>query len=280
MEGESNTLPNLTLIDMLFNPEEKAKSLSVGNTDLSSWENTLEDTYPSQGYPFRFGNKAPMHRDPSEIIHGPDDRKKIGVYDFPYKCIALLKIQTSEGRIIQGTGFFISKRCIITAGHCVFHEGEWVYEITVIPGVEAEKEKFGRAISRKFRSVIGWTEHKDENFDFGAIILEDNKLFNSVRSYLGYNIISQEQNIRISGYSRDKYQTQWESEGLIEDTSDHKLYYKLDTEEGNSGSPIFISKSDGRFKQVIGLHTYGDALNSGIKLTQLIMDRWNEWTQL
>ncbi len=65
----------------------------------------------------------------------------------------------------------------MTAGHCVFLRSPepdrhgWARSIEVIPGRNGRETPFGRVTSTVLRSVTGWTEDGEQDYDYGAIIL-------------------------------------------------------------------------------------------------------------
>lgn len=213
-----------------------------------------------------------------EIIIGTDERVKSIETEYPYRNIALLEIYDSNNEKYFGTGFFISKRCVVTAGHCVYFKKKWVKKIKVIPGARGTVEPFGSTISSRFRSVSGWTSENNTNFDYGAIILDDDSIYNNINSYFGYGVHDNQNQIELSGYPSDKLRTQWKSLGIVSKRSKYRIYYDLDTVRGNSGSPIYIS--DGSKKIVIGLHSFGQNPNYSIRINQEIINRWTEWSNL
>lgn len=212
------------------------------------------------------------------IIIGDDDRVPVVEMTVPYSSICLLRITAADGELYHGTGFMISKRCVITSGHCVHFNNQWVKTIAVIPGANGNSEPHGRAMSIKFRSVKGWTREKDPNFDYGAVILPDDTLYNSVQGVFDYKPYADEQDLELVGYPSDKNQTQWKSAGKIKSKSKFRLYYELDTMQGNSGSPVYIRT--GNALAAVGVHSYGDNPNYSIRINDQMVDRWKEWSVL
>jgi V8-like Glu-specific endopeptidase len=54
-------------------------------------------------------------------VHGVDNRVQVtNTTDFPYRVNASLLITARDGSQWIGTGWFISARTLITAGHCVY----------------------------------------------------------------------------------------------------------------------------------------------------------------
>ncbi len=213
-----------------------------------------------------------------KIIIGSDDRIEVSGKVFPYKAISLLLIKDKQGNTYWGTGFFIAEKCVITAGHCVFFNNDWAKEIQVIPGANRDNNPFGAQVSTSFRSVLGWTNHNDNNYDHGAIILKDNTLFNNINAHFDFKEYTNENNIEISGYPLDKKGTQWKSIGTISRSTKSRFFYDLDTLSGNSGSPVYIENGERRI--AIGVHTYGDNPNSAVSVNQEIIGLWTEWSNL
>lgn len=213
-----------------------------------------------------------------KIIIGKDDRVPVTETEYPFNIICLLLIKDKFNRKYFGTGFFISERCIATAGHCVFFDKNWVQEIKVVPGAFGSNEPYGSDVSNRFRSVEGWTVNKDGNFDHGALILKDNSLFNKVKACFGYKAMHDEAALEISGYPIDKAMTQWKCEGEVSNLTAYRIYYELDTMKGNSGSPVYVKIDDHRI--VVGVHSYGQNPNYAIRIKQEIIDRWSEWSKL
>lgn len=212
------------------------------------------------------------------IIIGDDNRTPVFELEYPYNCICLLIIRHKDNSESFGTGFLISKRCIVTSGHCVFSGGDWAKEITVIPGARGNVAPFGLESSKKFKSVKGWTKKSSDNFDHGAIILPNDTLFNSVGGYLGFKILENENAAEVSGYPIDKSRTQWKGAGKILKKSKFRIYYDVDTLEGNSGSPIFIR--NGKSRRVIGIHSDGSNPNYAVRLREEIIDHWKKWSTI
>jgi glutamyl endopeptidase len=273
---------------------------SIGNEPITKHENTIIDGIHSQGFDFipaldsrikylsgtnidstpdlsRHKHISSVNPNEKFIIHDLDGRKKVSVEEFPYRMICLLLIKDKLGNDYFGTGFFISERCVITAGHCVFFGKNWAKEIKVVPGANGSMP-YGYSISNRYRSVEGWTIDGNEDFDHGAIILNDNVLFTKVNSCFGYKPFENETLIEISGYPMDKNGTQWKSEGSVKNSNNYRIFYELDTVKGNSGSPVFIKNGNNRI--VVGVHTFGDIPNYSTRVNQEIINRWTEWSTL
>lgn len=220
----------------------------------------------------------PAVKNTAFIIHGTDDRKPVLETTYPYNVICLLIITAFDGRSFPATGFFISKRCIITAGHCVFERNHWVESAEVVPAALGSLKPFGSSIGKRFRSVNGWINNRDSNFDYGAIILDDDSLFDKINATIGFKVYNEERLIEIAGYPKDKNQTPWFATGSVLNKTQYKLFHEVDTESGNSGSPIIVTVNGKKY--AAGLDTDGNYPNCGIRLRQEMLDRWSEWSKL
>ncbi len=134
--------------------------------------------------------------------------------------------------------------------------------------------------STVFKSVPNWTDHGDENFDYGAIILPvplgetvgvfgiaaypDNELTDAV--------------VNVSGYPGDKPSgTQWYDSRKVASVNSWKVYYDIDTAGGQSGAPVF--RVDGGGKRIgVAVHAYGgSSTNSGTRITGDVLTTMKSW---
>jgi glutamyl endopeptidase len=217
-----------------------------------------------------------------KLICGEDDRTQFNGREYPYKMISRLIITARNGAEYSGTGFFISPRCIVTSGHCVFLGSNWARSVTVIPGANGIKDErpFGSSTSQDFRSVEGWTKNRNRDFDYGAVILPDRSLFDRVQDHFDIDIVSQELNLTGAGYSSEieKEKQLWGSSGSIRKLTSHRIFYDIDTENGNSGSPLFFM-AEGRAK-VVGIHSFGECPNFCVRINEDALKSLNKWSNV
>lgn len=210
---------------------------------------------------------------------GEEDRVQIkNTSSLPWKFICRLFVTQRDGRRSTASGFFIGKRCIITSGHVV-NDGPglgWAKKIIVTPGQSGRSAPFGRQASYQFASVKGWVQKQLPDYDYGAIFLPDDTLYNRVRGHFGYKIIHSNQVLNNAGYAGDKADgTLWFNAGDISKFSERRIFYMLDTAGGHSGSPIFINQHGKRI--VVGIHGYGGCPNSAIRVTSQVATNLNRW---
>lgn len=221
------------------------------------------------------------------LISGHDRRSRVLDTSFdPWRKICALKITAEDGSPFIGTGWIAGPRLIVTAGHCVFNRvyNGWMKSIEVIPGLDGDTEPFGRYHSTHFCSMERWITAGDENYDIGAIVLSEN-LDSSLGSFsFGFHPDPNltDQMVNISGYPISTVgEEQMHHSNRICAVTDHKLYYDVDTEGGQSGSPIWLYPNDIATPVVVGIHSNGAGrslrANSGVRITPVLADKISEW---
>lgn len=219
-----------------------------------------------------------------ETVCGSDDRVRISpASGVPWRWICQLIITMPNGAGFRGTGWFIGPRCVMTAGHCVYSKsnGGWASKIEVIPGMDGASRPFGSAVGTAFRSVNGWINNTDPNYDYGCIILPT-PLGNTV-GYFGFASLTDQtlsgMMLNNSGYPGDKpFGTQWFNAGRVSQLTARKIYYMLDTYGGQSGSPVWRLANGQR--HAVGIHAYGGCPNSATRIVKPVFDNMVAWKAL
>ncbi len=223
----------------------------------------------------------------AETVHGPDDRKQItSTSVFPWRAIASLLITAADNSTWIGTGWFVGPKTLITAGHCVFIKNSgvpgrdgWVKKIQVMPGRNGSTLPYGSVTSTSFRSVSGWFNSGDQNFDYGAILLGTN-LGNTV-GWFGYQVLNDgdltASTVNIAGYPGDKPAgTMWFQSNKVASVGPRKVYYDIDTAGGQSGAPVWRVVGGNRYG--LAIHAYGGATtNSGTRITSPVASNIVAW---
>ena len=181
-----------------------------------------------------------------ESVCGHDDRQRQSpATTVPWRLVCQLKVKRHDGGTSKCTGWFLGPRTVVTAGHCVYSHkaGGWAQEIEVIPGMDEANRPYGSQKSSRFRSVEGWIQGKNINYDYGAVVLPDNSLGNMV-GWFGIAALTNASmdNLLVNnaGYPADKdFGTQWYNAGRITRIQSQRFFYMLDTYGGNSGGPVW-----------------------------------------
>lgn len=222
-----------------------------------------------------------------EVIIGTDDRIRIAsTRVYPWRAICALSITAANGSQFIGTGWLISPRTVVTAGHCVFmHDaGGWVRSIKVIAGCNDADEPYGTQVGSDFRSVTGWTASKNREYDYGAIILPASSRPGDQAGYFGIATRSDaflmDSALNLSGYPGDKGgRQQWFMAQRPKAVTDRVITYDIDTMGGQSGSPVWILQDGQRYG--VGVHTNGSGSgNSATRIGSAVFSNLLSWKNL
>jgi len=224
-----------------------------------------------------------------EVVQGTDDRTRVGNTDeYPWCCICSLLITAADNSMFIGTGWLVAPRVVLTAGHCVHmkNHGGWAKRIEVIPGRDATERPFGSAVTSALRSVRGWTIDGNRDFDYGAILLPEDRAYGRQLGWFGYAARDDDHfdniTLNLSGYPGDKFGsesgTQWFHSQGIRSVQDRQLTYMIDTAGGQSGAPVWEMSADGS-RYGVGIHTWGMSSfsNGATRITGDVFDNIVSW---
>lgn len=220
----------------------------------------------------------------AEVIIGADNRVRVGnTTVYPWRAICGLKITAANGKRFIGTGWMISPRTVITAGHCVFmhNEGGWARSVEVVPGLNDAARPYGSASSGTLRSVTGWTQSRNRDFDYGAIILPGNARLGDRTGWFGLAVrddaFLRAASLNLSGYPGDKGgNQQWFMAQRAKSVAGRVITYDIDTMGGQSGSPVWILQNGQRYG--VGVHTNGASTgNSATRINGDVYNRMLAW---
>jgi V8-like Glu-specific endopeptidase len=236
---------------------------------------------------------------PKEIIN-QDNRKPVqNVLGFPFRAICQLDIFKKNTDLPSdgGTGFLISPRCILTAGHNVYTHNNFVHHVDIYLGLDGDRSRprLGSATSRTFRTVSSWATDQIEARDFAVIFLKDElaDAENCLNLLVAATSAIENQLVVVSGYpvklpvhadpsTPDDARTQWFDTGKIA-VDPKRLRYLLDTSGGQSGAPVLtLAQSRPEFDlRVIGIHNYGERhrQNYATRITKDVATVIAQWVQ-
>lgn len=194
----------------------------------------------------------------AESVIGPSDTRRPVPNSavLPWRCIALLQIRYASGQTGRGTAWAIGPRTYLTAAHCVHHwQGGPAREISVLPAYRGGATPYGvqRAVDSYYNP--NWPRGWEPALDFAMIFTATS----AGVGWFGYSAPSDDGLKRVlvnlAGYPDDHPGNQYFDGGRITDIDSEFIYHTIDTEEGQSGSPLFWSNRDQRIG--LGIHTYG-----------------------
>ena len=204
---------------------------------------------------------------------------------YPWRMICSLETTAADGEKYLGTGWFAGPRLVVTAGHCVFDKIDmkgWATSIKIYPGRSENTDPEKYYLLTELRAPQRWVSNEDENFDYGAILLNEN-----IGSDLGYFSMCSHSDefltnrmVNISGYPSSRAgETQLHHSNRILKATVAKMYYDVDTEGGQSGSPVWAYEDGCVTPIVIGIHSNGTGKatlgNSGVRVTSEVVDFFN-----
>lgn len=225
----------------------------------------------------------------------PSNRRRVpDVSQPPWRKICDLLIVAADGTRHSGTGWFISPRTLVTAGHCVFvfnpgHPAHGLVRgILVMPArngeTSAAESLFGWAEAPRpnLRVHPRWANNQALSFDYGAIILPPAAppLGQQV-GFFGYgHFLDQdldESAPLLSGYPDNVPEgTQWAERNLIKQVTPTRVFYDIFTSTGQSGSPVFFRNNNRDI--ACAIHNFGDVpLNSGVRINPAVVAQLNAW---
>jgi V8-like Glu-specific endopeptidase len=223
----------------------------------------------------------------SEVIIGQDNRVRINpTTSYPWRAICGLKITAKNGSKWIGTGWLVSPRTVITAGHCVFmhDQGGWAKSIEVIPALNDGSRPYNSGSSSVLRSVTGWTQSKNRENDYGAIILPANFRPGASTGTFGFSVKDdaylKSSVLNLSGYPGDKGgNQQWFMALKPKSVSSRIITYDIDTMGGQSGAPVWIKV--GETRSAVGIHTNGHTSgNSATRIVTAVFNNLQTWKNL
>ncbi len=231
----------------------------------------------------RLGTAAYLEFAFPQAVCGNDDRRPItNTSAIPWRCVCQLIIEGLHSEQVLGTGWLAGPRTILTAGHNIFSAatGSTAQRIWVLPARSGDSVPFGYFAATRFDVHPKWRSAGDKSNDVGVVWLD-----NPIGERLGWfgfaaHPDTQLRNLIVNnaGYPADRpIGTQWFNAGRILETRPQFLTYGLDTEEGQSGSPIFYFDSS-QNRIVVAIHAYGGCpQNIGIRITPALHSTISEW---
>ncbi len=222
----------------------------------------------------------------TNTVIGPDGRVQESVpASTPWGAIAHL--ETNKGGC---TGFMLSRDVLVTAGHCVHDGGTWVTSYTVTPGRTGNSKPFGTCSGgiADVWTTASWINGYPADHDYGLVKLTCD--VGNATGWFGWwystgeNLVNQ--NFYVEGYPGDKpYGTMWWDGDATYSQTANRLWYWIDTFNGQSGSPVyrFNSTAPGLCGGwcVTAIHAKGvsgaNPTNSGTRFRPDVMSFINYW---
>jgi V8-like Glu-specific endopeptidase len=216
-----------------------------------------------------------------ESIRGDDDRVQItDPSAIPYRWLCSLVITAGNNTLWSGTGWLVSSRLVITAGHCVYMHGQggWARKIDVFPQRNGNTRPYSFTTSQ-LHTVEGWSRWQLSEQDYGAMVLPRIATDQGL-GHFGYGVLGdadlQGLLVNLAGYPMDKPGTLWGHARTLGTVLPTTLVYENDTYGGNSGAGLI--RWDGSDYIVVGIHNYGDVTgNICTRITAPVFQNIERW---
>lgn len=204
----------------------------------------------------------------------------------PFRCICHLEITYEGGQTATGSGWLAGPDTVVTAGHNVLNAEirQWARDIRIVPGRNGTGSgPFGETFATFADALDGWKNGFDPASDLGVIKMADQSI-GLATGWFGFAVFTdddlrQAPLIQSAGYPAETkaYGTQWYDAGRAGRYSEAFISYRVDTEEGQSGAPVFFSNDEGQ-RWVVATHVYGRARsNLGQRVTEDIFGTISAW---
>ncbi|MEO1420451.1 MAG: trypsin-like serine protease [Pseudomonadota bacterium] len=214
-------------------------------------------------------------REAAEKVLGVDDRARVEETELvPWRMICSLTVHSSTDSYV-GTGVLISPQAVLTAAHNLYalqDLGGWARAVDVSPGRDGPDTPFRTQRAVRFSVLHRWLEAEDREADLGVIHLADP--FDPHPGHFGVAALRRdtllERAINIAGYPHELERRQpngrlirplgrflYHHRDAVQDVSETRIFYGVDTSGGNSGSPAWIQETKDSPPVLVGIHAYG-----------------------
>lgn len=203
------------------------------------------------------------------IIGDDDELTALFTRDMPERLICSLIIH-ARGAVFHGSGWLAGPALVMTCGHNVHHAdfGGWAERIDIIPGRAEDDHPFGQTSTTRFSAHGGWVARHDPAADIGCLHLDV-----SIGDQLGWFAIAQlgdpgslvGQPITCAGYPEydGDFTRQRRGDGVVAAIANTRIYHTADTNNGESGGPIWLAANGDTPPTAIGVHTYEKIVLAG-----------------
>lgn len=219
-------------------------------------------------------------------VFGTDERQRIvDTKQMPWSAIGLVQAMwnRSGGLVLvsTGTGTLVSSRIVLTAGHVVYDQTDgWADEIVFIPGKNGSEEPFGRSLSVRSITQRAWVDNHDSSHDIALIVLNDP--LGDTAGTLPVGVQPDQfftnRNLNTAGYPGQTLpgNVQYHAYGTSTGLEDGLIRHTLDSEPGQSGSPVWEYNSSTQSRQIVGVLTGSREITSNGQ----VIDAYNVATRI
>lgn len=211
--------------------------------------------------------------DPASVF-GEDERYHVEDTEiFPNRFICYMECTFSDGTVNKCTGWLCGASTVMTVAHNVYRpERGWVKSIKVWPGKNEKSAPYGSALATEIHMPAAYKRLSVTKYDVAMLYL--NTPIGNRTGYFGIKYRPESyvsSSVFIAGYPLNKNKQLWKAGGKILKAKPSELHYTIDTEEGQSGSPVYLGSGSERY--CIGIHNGNQRENNvGNRITHCIFN--------
>lgn len=192
-------------------------------------------------------------------IIGTDDRWKItNTSQYPYTTIARITVEYQDGTAACGTGAMINSRLLATAGHVLINSnGSHPKSIRMQFGQNGSYVYYDTSSISSYIYRTGYETNRPTEADYGFVVFKDNTV-SSITGHMGIvTSPSISDKLYTAGYPGAMgYYYMYAATGNIVSMTDDLIYHDMDTQPGQSGSPVYIIGTNG-YPYLVAMHSSG-----------------------
>lgn len=212
-------------------------------------------------------------------VIGTDQRRPVQqIWKYPFRAVVRIRAHNSAG-IKAGSGFLVGPSTVLTAAHCLHDMDLATPAASAVEVVTAN----GTALQvGGWDTLSRWRNTGDSAADLGCIRLVGAP--GAELGYLGTRTITQSEtagDFAVAGYPLDRggHKVLYCDIGANPTIAGAFLDHPIDTEEGQSGSPLFYISDNQAI--AVGVHIRGDDAGNGsnraLRLTAPLIERVRNW---
>lgn len=259
----SSKLVNINMLTGEVTEEEYPNNNTLNYANIENLNNIL--TNKTEPY---FPDELLTSVSPNALVGDNDERSIVlNTLKSPYSAICYIETTYPDGSVGLGTAFMIYKNLALTAGHCVKDDeaGGVTTSIKVYPAKNGSSNPYGYTYVSEITIDANWLNGENPDEDWALLKLSSD-IGNST-GWLGiaysddYSYFANGERVTVIGYPKPQLRDyrQYTMRDRVIRASAMRLVYAVDTEKGQSGSPVFDDPG-----YAIGIHVRWTTINGTV----------------